>query len=185
VYESISKSSKVFADAIDSFAYAIDIPAYGYQLYDLINKQATGYLAETELCHIVKYTDPIANDPHSLYAINKARIVVTFKALPQELSNSYQLVMNVRVPVVQFLNVDDKVSVSINSVNGVVPDTVKICDNQAFIYVSKATKDLALTYSFSNFSTAKDESGKLVPYFILEFKANETKDLPILIARRF
>jgi hypothetical protein len=117
VYNSILSSAK-FEGNLSDYAFAIDIPAYGYQLFDLVNKQATGYLAESILCHLVKISDTVENDIHSLFALNKARIIIMFRNMDSQLSSSYELVTSLNSSLVSFIKKDNYVQFCSNSING-------------------------------------------------------------------
>jgi hypothetical protein len=183
VYNSILSSVK-FEGNISEYAFAIDIPAYGYQLFDLVNQQATGYLTESSLCHLVKINDTVENDPHSLFALNKARIIIMFKALDSQLSNSYELITSVTSSFVSFVKKDNYIQFCCNSVNGSVSSDYNLLENKVYIYISKASSELSLNFVLINKSTMRDDNNKNVPFFVLEFQANETKNLPILINKR-
>jgi hypothetical protein len=181
VVSSIINASKAEGVKPEDLAYCIDIPAYGYQLYDLISNQATGYLTEPNVAHVVRIDAATNTDEHSVYATNKARIVITFKDLPAELSNMYQKIMDVHVSTASLVRDDAKKEfvLSINSINGDVPTEYAGITNTARVYVSTKTPSLGVTYVVLDKHTTKDEaSGKIYPYFVLEYNANDTPSIP-------
>jgi hypothetical protein len=186
VYKGIIQMSKVSGSDFENVAFVIDIPGHGYQLFDIVDTNAQSYLGKTDLVHVVRQSETVEENQHSLFSQLLPRIVVSFKLLSGTLNNSYQKIAEVNIP----LFIVEKTSseyfdVSFNSVDTDLNSELSIPSNKAYIYISQSNQGgLDVNYLASQHSNTKDDNNRSLPYLTLEFNASESSSLPIVIEKR-
>jgi hypothetical protein len=186
VLNNIIDASKIANIPAVEYACSIDLPAYGYQLYDIIYPSSSGYLNNPDLAHVFKFSDVDPANTNRISATNKSRLLVTLKAIDGALvANMYQLIMTIPVSVFSIKKDTAKkeIVVSLNCCDATVPADYMGVSNTAYIYITKSTPSYPLTYVIKEKTTTK-YNNKIYPYVVLEYRANETADIPSWFAKR-
>jgi hypothetical protein len=182
--ENIIKNSTV-STISDKTTFSLIVPGNGYNLFDLVgysNKSSIN--AETLSATI----EDSGSGENSVSDISKCKIVVRFAPIDTKLQSSYTEIGQIFVPVFKFTAEGNNFKIQFNDCqrdisSSKLASSKQLLNNKAYVYMSKSTSNNSGTYSIENFASQKDSSGKITPYFVLKFNANEIKDKPAVIKK--